>query len=82
MALIIRRTPAEAVHKAITIPIDSKPPLDCCNWSITGLTCSKACGGRTSSDCRRSHEKKSGRCRKPIKAIRNSRNGNNENSIW
>ncbi|MNH15865.1 hypothetical protein D3C79_754890 [compost metagenome] len=56
--------------------------MDCCNWSITGFTCSSAWGGSTSSDCSRSQEKKSGRCRKPIRAIRNSRNGNNENSIW
>ena len=32
--------------------------------------------------CTRSQEKKSGRCRKPIRAIRNSRKGNSENSIW
>ncbi|MNE19360.1 hypothetical protein D3C80_1124370 [compost metagenome] len=82
MALIIKRTPAEAVHRAITIPTDNSPPLDCCNWSITGFTCSSAWGGSTSSDCRRNQEKKSGKCRKPIRAIRNNRKGNSENSIW
>ncbi|MNC52725.1 hypothetical protein D3C75_1020920 [compost metagenome] len=66
----------------MTIPTESSPPFDCCNWSITGLTCSSACGGSTNSDCRRNQEKKSGKCRKPIKAIRKRMKGNRENSIW
>ncbi|MCY1549846.1 hypothetical protein D9M68_860480 [compost metagenome] len=66
----------------MTIPTDNSPPLDCWSWSITGLTCSRAWGGSTSSDCRRSQEKKSGRCRKPINAIKKRMKGNSENSIW
>ncbi len=82
-AFINARTPVDADHNAVPMPIDSRPPCwEASTLRITSSITLNASGGNAISACSSTQSKNSGTCRNPSRETKKSRNGKRANSMW
>lgn len=79
---MVERTPADAIQRANTAPVDKRPPRGWRSSLSTLSTGAMACAGSSICACCVSQDIKSGRCSVLISASGNMKNGNSEKSIW